>query len=250
MRRFTHSSTSYRLACVLVLFGLLLAVPVSSGAEDHPDDTSPRTITVSGEGTASSAPDMATISTGVVTQAKEAKQALDANNQAMDRVMQVLEDQGIASKDIQTSQFNVQPVHETDERGRRQPDIVAYRVNNSVQVHVRNLPKLGEVLDALVEAGSNEISGISFGVADESGLLNEARSRAVADAKSQAAVFAQAAGVKVGPVRSIRGASGSIPMPRQSYQMARAAADRVPVATGELDFRVTVQMVFDLTDRE
>lgn len=230
------------------MFGLLLTVPVSGRAEEIRDDESPRTITVSGEGKVSSAPDMATISTGVVTQAKVAQQALQANNQSMDRVMKVLQEQGVAAKDIQTSQFDVQPVHETDARGRQQPEIVAYRVSNRVQVDVRNLPKLGEVLDALVEAGSNDISGISFGVADESRLLNEARSRAVADAKSQAAVFAQAAGVKVGRVRSIRGVSGPIPGRRQSFQMARAAADNVPVATGELDFRVTVQMVFDLAN--
>ena len=128
---------------------------------------SERTIRVTGVGQVKAPPDMATIYTGVVTQASDAELALAANNSAMRQIMRVLTEQQVAKKDIQTSSFNVSPEYERPPRGGRPTQkIIGYRVTNQVQVHVRNLPNLGEVLDALVSAGSNRVSGISFGIDD------------------------------------------------------------------------------------
>jgi uncharacterized protein YggE len=194
---------------------------------------------------------MATVVVGVVSQAETAASALEQNNKSMQSVMDVLEKHGIAKKDIQTSGLNVSPVYNhNQERTRDRPEveIVAYRVQNQVRLRVRKLPELGKILDALVKAGSNQISGISFGVDDETGLLNQARSRAVRDAKSRADVLAQAAGVGVGPVRQISETSFMIPQPHH-MEMSFQAMDRaaqIPIATGEQEFQVTVQVVFAL----
>jgi len=213
-------------------------------------DEQPRTISVSGQGKVSSPPDMARIQTGVETQAVTAKDALASNNTAMEKILDVLKKHHVASKDVQTTSFNISPVYKRDARNRTLTEIVGYRVQNQVQVKVRNLPDLGKVLDALVQAGSNRVSGISFGVDDPNGLLNQARSRAMAVAKSRAGIYAQAAAAKVGKIRTISEQASYIPRPMQRGMML-AAGDRaaVPIATGELNFSVTVHVVFDLAEK-
>ena len=121
----------------------------------------------------------------------------------MEKIMGVLKENAIASRDVQTSGFNVNPQYKRDKQGRRQLEIVGYRVTNQLRVYVRNLADLGRVLDALVRAGSNQVSGISFGIDDPTGVLNQARKRAVADALRRAQLYAQAAGVRAGRVMTI-----------------------------------------------
>ncbi len=215
------------------------------------EEQAKRTISVSGEGKATAPPDMATIHTGVITQAVRARDALDANSTAMERIMAALKSHKIAAKDIQTSSFNVRPEYKRGPRGQQQSEIVGYRVTNQVRVRVRNLPDLGEVLDALVEAGSNQVSGISFTIDDPTGVLNQARNRAVADARSRAELYAQAAGVRVGKVISISEQPAVVPRPQYvGRAMAAEAVGAVPVATGEQEVRATVHMMFALEDRE
>ena len=207
-------------------------------------------ISVAGEGEATAPPDMASIRTGVVSQATTAKEALNQNNAAMQTVLALLKEHKIADKDVQTSSFNVHPVYEQDPQGRTEPNVVAYRVMNEVQVKVRNLSSLGDVLDTLVQAGSNQISGVSFDVDDPSGILDEARSRAIRNAKSRAEVYAQAAGVTVGRVLQIFEQPVDPPRPMQMAMEFRGAASSVPVATGEQEFQVTVNVVYELRRRE
>jgi uncharacterized protein YggE len=234
-----------RLIAMLSVLGLL-AVWAAPGFGDDM-----RTISVTGTGKVSAPPDMAAIQTGVVTEAETARAALSANNEAMRKILDVLKQHGIADKDVQTSSFNVSPVYKHDPEGRREPEITGYRVHNQVSVKVRNLPKLGETLDALIEAGSNQVSGISFGIDDPTGVLNQARGRAIADARSRAEVYAQAAGVKVGRVRSISEQPPQRPMPIPMARMAfQAEAASVPIATGEQDFEVTVYLEYALEDSE
>jgi uncharacterized protein YggE len=227
---------------------MLAAIAARSVAAQEPA----RTIRVSGEGTATTPPDMATVFTGVVTQASEASQALTANNAALKKLMDVLQEHRIAAKDIQTASFDVHPEYRHDPRGQQQPEIVGYRVTNQVRVAVRNLPDLGRVLDALVRAGSNQISGISFGVDDSTGVLNQARNRAIADARSRAELYAHAAGVRVGKVITITEQPLQPPQPMMMMgrAMAAEAMSAVPVATGEQEMRTTVSMVFALEDSQ
>ena len=210
-----------------------------------------RTISVSGEGHAAAPPDMATIQTGVVTQAEKAQDALEANNSAMEGILNALKSQKIKAKHIQTSNFDVRPEYKSGPRGQQKPEIVGYRVTNQVQIHVHNLPDLGAVLDAVIAAGSNQISGIRFGIDDPTDSLNQARNRAISNAQNRAELYAQAAGVRVGEVITIHEQSVEIPRPQHAgYGMAAKASSAVPIATGEQQLRATVHMVFALQDKE
>lgn len=203
-------------------------------------------ISVTGEGKAAAAPDVASISTGVSTQAESAKAALEENSSAMEEVLSTLKKHGVAKKDVQTSNFSVNPVYKQSRNGDTEPEVVAYRANNQVQVRIRKIETLGEVLDALVQSGSNQITGIGFEVGDPAELLEDARRDAIRDAKRRAQVYAQAAEVELGPVRQISEQPIELPRPMQFGTELRAAASRVPIATGEHEYQVTVNVVYDL----
>jgi uncharacterized protein YggE len=237
-----------RLRILLSLLGVLLILASAVQAEDKKQFR--RTITVNGMGRAFSPPDMATIQTGVVTYGSAASEALSANNKVMVNIMDVLEKNHIASKDVQTANLNISPEYKRDDRGRKEPEIVGYRVTNQLRVRVHNLKNLGEVIDALVRAGSNQVSGIRFGIDDPSEVLRQARNRAIVDARSRAGLYAQAAGVRIGKVLAITEQSIDFPRPqRLARGFAAEAVSSVPVATGEQEFHVRIMMVFALEDK-
>lgn len=214
-------------------------------------DEGKRTIRVLGEGRATAAPDLATIQTGVVTQAETAAAALAANTKAMDKVMDTLRQFQIAAKDVQTSSLQVQPMYHRDPNNQSAPVIASYQVTNQVRVRVRvrKLSDLGQVLDALVQAGSNRVSGISFGLNDPSATLDQARRRAFEDAHRRAQLYADASGTRLGKVQTI---SEEPLAPRPRY-LARAAVAQgggaVPVSPGEEELQARVEVVFFLEDR-
>ena len=218
-------------------------------------DEIPRTITVTGQGKAASPPDMATINSGVATTAATAKEALAANNVAMEKLMEVLKSRGIESKDIQTSGFGVYPEYARRNPGQRgnnnQARITGYRVNNNVTVRVRNLPRLGEILDALVESGSNRISGVSFSISEPRAIQNKARMDAVDDARGRAELYAQATGARVGKVIAISEQPIRQPQPAFGARMAMVSevTSSVPVATGEQQVSATVNVIYELLDK-
>lgn len=223
-----------------LLFALLIASSVAIG------DELPRTISVSGQGKAAAPPDIATVRTGVVTQAATAAESLTENNRAMEAVMRVLKQKGIAERDIQTSGFSIYP--EYPPRGAKANRIIRYRVNNNVSFKVRKLSRLGEILDALVQAGSNQVSGVTFGIADSTSTMNVARKNAINDARARAELYAQATGVKVGKVITISEQSVRMPSPVFQPRMAMAMAESVPVATGEQEISATINVVYELVD--
>jgi uncharacterized protein YggE len=226
----------------------MLAVVLTALAGAPGADSPDRNIRVSGEGVATARPDTATIHTGVVTEAASATEAIAANNTAMKEVLATLGKHGVAEDDVQTTSFNVRPVHQRADDGRVLPEVVGYEVTNQVRVRVRKIDALGQVLDAVVKAGSNRVSGIDFGVSDPTAALDEARRQAVADAKHRAGVLAAEAGVKVGRVVSIQEQALHRPQPRLEYGAAAARDAAVPVAGGREEFRVTVQIVYTIAE--
>lgn len=209
----------------------------------------PPSITVSGLGRATTRPDMAEINIGVTSQAPTAGAAVTANNAAMTALLATLKAQGVDDKDILTSNFSVSPEYRGDESGaNRPPKIVSYRVDNSAQVKVRNLPTLGPVLDAVVRSGANNINGISFKVAQPEPILDTARTSAVGDARRKAEIYANAAGVKVGRVLYITESAGIVPPPMPKMYAAEAMQrdSSVPIAAGEQTMEATVTVIFAL----
>ena len=232
---------------------LLIAATAMFGFLSHAaahDEDNARTIRVTGEGTVSVKPDMATIQTGVVTQAKLAVDALNANNEVVKKLMVDLGNLNVAEKDMQTSRFGVTPEYNRGSRGELKPEIVGYRVTNQLTVKVRNLPELGKLLDTLIRSGSNQISGISFGVNDDKSVLNDARIKAVENAKSRAELYANAAGVNVGKVMSIDEQRIIMPRPVAFGRSMEASAMSVPIASGEQDFSATVNIIFELKGKD
>ncbi len=212
------------------------------------DDRPPPQIAVIGEGETAIAPDMAVIGLAVASEEKTARAALDANNEAMAAVLASLREMGIADKDLQTSNFSIAPVYVYPKRKseEQKPKIVGYRVNNALTVRVRDLAKLGAIIDRSVTLGVNQGGNISFTNDDPSAAIAEARKNAVADAMARARTLTEAAGIGLGNILTISENSFSPrPMPMARAEM-RMAADAVPVATGENTYRVQVNMTFEL----
>jgi uncharacterized protein YggE len=201
------------------------------------------TVTVVGTGTVNAAPDMAEITTGVVTQAPTAAQALAANSQAMERLLQALGAVGIATRDIQTTNISVSPLRRQGRDG-QPPEITGYEVTNQVRVKVRDLSGLGRVLDQQVGQGANLVYGIRFEQQEPQALVDEARRRAMADARRKAELYADTATLKVGRVLAVQEAGAVAPRPEMAPRMAMSAA--VPVAPGEQEIQASVTVTFIL----
>ena len=198
----------------------------------------PAAISVTGEATVSVPPDLAEIEGGVTSEAKTAREASEANNTAMGKVLQALKGAGIEEKDVQTSRLSLQPQSAPNRSG---PSAIAgYRASNRVTVRVRDVTKVANVIDTLVGAGANEIGGINFVVSQASKLLDEARERAVADARRKAEIYAKAVGVTLGAPLSISEEGNAAPAPYR--RMAAGMAASAPVAQGEETLQVTVSV--------
>lgn len=206
-----------------------------------------RTISVSGEGQVYARPDQAQISTGVLTQGANAKDALARNTARMTDVIATLKKMGVDAKDIQTSGFSVSPVYAQLLPGQSVPKISGYQVSNNVSVTIKNLDKLGEILDQVVEMGSNAAGGVSFSIAEPKPLMMKAREAAIADARARAEVYAKAAGVSVGRILTI--SEAAVPAPGPIYAMARAEmapSAPVPVEAGQQQISLSVSVVFEI----
>jgi uncharacterized protein YggE len=229
----------------------MLAAMLCLGLAAHAGDNEPwPRITVNGEGSAELVPDMAVLQLTVTREADTARQALDANSAAMAEVIKALRDQGIAERDIQTANFGIQPKYfypQPRAQGEREPPrIVGYTVRNGLNVRVRDLAKLGAIIDQSVTLGVNEGGNIMFTNDDPSAAIDKARAGAVQDATARAKTLARAAGVKLGRLLEIAENSYNprpAPMMR-AEMMAASAADAVPVAVGENSYRVTVSVSY------
>jgi uncharacterized protein YggE len=201
-------------------------------------------IVVGGEGSVTAAPDYAQISAGATTRAKTAAEAADANAKAMTAVIAALSNAGIAKADIQTAQFSLRPVYASPASVSEQK-LTGFAAANEVSVKVRNLDKLGDVLDRLVAAGATDVGNVSFLHADLSKVLDQARQAAIADARRKAEIYAHAAGVSLGAVAWISEDSGEA-APVFGRLRAAAMAAATPIATGEDTLRVHVTVGFAL----
>lgn len=223
-----------------------LTVGVSCLADD---DQVPR-ILVMGEGSVELAPDMAILTLTVTREAETATAALDANSSAMNEVLAAMQAEDIEARDLQTSGFSVQPRYvypKSRASGEAEPPrIVSYTVRNSLTVRVRDITRVGVILDKSISLGVNEGGNLVFGNDDPSTALTQARVMAMKDAVAKADTLAEAAGVKAGRILEISEQSFNPrpkPMARAEMAMMRSA-DAVPVAAGESTYRVTVSATF------
>src|SRR3954449_6253834 len=229
-RQWGINRASLRLAAALA--GVLLAAPALA------EDAAIATISVSGDAQVSVPSDLAEIDAGVSTEARTAREASEAKNAAMGKVLLALKGTGIEEKDFQTSRLSLQPQYAPNRSG--PSAVVGYRAANRVTIKLRDVSKAAGTIDTLVSAGANELGGINFVVSGASKLLDDAREQAIADARRKAEIYAKAAGVTLGSPISIseEGSSGPLPYRRMAAGMAASA----PVAQGEETLRVIVSV--------
>jgi uncharacterized protein YggE len=228
-----------------------MAVSLTAPAASAPAlaaDQPPPSLTASGEATEYAVPDMATVTIGVVSEARTARQALDANNADIAKVIDAIKGSGVAEKDIGTSGFNIGPVWSNPppkpDGTQEQPKITGYQVTNQVQVVIRDLAKAGTVLDASVTAGANQAAQIDFGLADKKPVEDKAMTAAIADANRKAKLMADAAGVKLVRILSVvanPGGGGPFPV-----AMAMRAEKAVPIMSGERSISATATVTWEI----
>jgi uncharacterized protein YggE len=220
------------------IFGPLLALAIAA-AVSLPARAAEKLVTVTGQATIAVAPDTALIRIGVSSQGKTANQASDTNAKQMTAVMAAIKNSGIAERDVRTSRLSLQPQYEN--KGGT-THLLGFRVTNQVTVTIHDIDQLPAILDRAIAAGANEMSGIEFVVSEQSKLLDQARDDAIADAHRKAALYAKAAGAKLGRVVSIT--EEGAPSPPHPVAAVRAGA--VPVAPGEQRLRATVTVSYEL----
>lgn len=210
------------------------------------DEAGPARIRVQASGVTRGEPDLLTVTLGVQTRAATATEALADNNERAQAVLDLLRDRGAAEEDIQTSQVSVR--QDRDREGR--PD--DFVVSNRVTARLRELDRAGALIDAVagVAGDAVRVDGLSFSIEDPAAAGEDARVDAVRRARAQAEQLAEAAGVELGELRSIRETPTSTPFDgnRSSLDSEASSAGSVPLAPGSLEVRVHVELVYDVAD--
>jgi uncharacterized protein len=234
-----------RLSGIAFLAAAAVFVPAINAQAQQAQSPPDGLVVVIGEGSVSVTPDYARIESGVTTRAKTVNEATDANSKLMATITSALLESGISQKDVQTSRFSVQPTYAQEPR--TEPKLVGYSVSNHVRVKIRQIGKVGQILDRLVTAGVTDVGNIAFLVSDPSKALDQARETAIVDARRKAEVYAQASGLRLGRVIWITEDPGfAPPIPMRAQGASTAMAPSVPIATGEDTLRVRVTVGFDV----
>jgi len=235
-------------ALISALLAGAACVPAAAVAQQAPSFAQPVSGTrldISATGEATRVPDIATISAGVVTRAATAKAALSQNAAQMERVRAALRRAGIADRDIQTSNISLNPEYRYVEN--QAPRLTGYSASNQVSVKFRDIANTGEILDALVAVGANQINGPSLGIDKPEEALNEARAKAIADGRARAEVYARQLGMRVVRLLVVSESGGSFPNPPMPMMMAvREQAASTKIDPGEQKLSVTLGMIFEL----
>jgi len=241
-----------RLALLLAATALAAAAPALAQTAPAAADAAFRatTLSLSAYGETRIAPDQATITLGVQTEAATAAEAMAQNRTRMNATVETLKRAGIEARDIQTSGLNLNPQYVYEQN--QPPRPTGYQASNEVTVRVRDLSKLGAAVDAVVAAGANRINGIAFGLADPKAAEDSARREAVKALAAKAALYAEATGHRVTRLVNLSEAGGYAAPPPRPLAMARmVAADAAPtpVEAGELTVRVDVTATYELAAR-
>jgi uncharacterized protein YggE len=227
---------------VLAASGVLAAALVGVG---RPDTAQGQTaavqpvtgITVTGSGSVQGTPDRADFSFGVETQGQTSEEALAANSEAVQKVIDAVKGAGVADGDIQTQQVSVSPRY-----GENGQNIVGYSATNSVNATIRDLAQAGAVVEAAVAAGANQVYGPTFSISDQTGLYGDALEQALEDARTKAATIAEAAGVGLGSiVNVVEGGQVGPPVPMAAAEAADAS---VPIEVGQQEIVATLTVTF------
>jgi uncharacterized protein YggE len=226
-----------------ILTSLFLILPLAVPAQETPR------LTVEGRGTVASVPDMAHVGVAVTREAPSAAEAMSALSEATAAVLARIAAEGVAPEDVQTGQLSLQPLFERGDREDGAPRIAGYLARTVLDIRARDLDGLGALIDAVVSDGANGLERLSFTLSDPRPAEDEARRAAFADAMDRAALYAEEAGMALGPIVSLHeGPEAGFPGPSPMMDMARAEA--MPIAPGEVMQTMTVTLVISLAPAE
>jgi uncharacterized protein YggE len=251
----THRKTAALLASAFIAVSMAGALSQPAFAQEKNVSEKQQTfVVVTGEGEVQAAPDMAILDLSVLREAKTAREALTDNNKAMSKVLGAMKEAGIEDRDLQTSGVNIQPTYTypNDKNGLKAPKIIGYNVTNGLTVRVRDLNKVGDLLDKSIDLGVNQSGGLRFVNDDPSKALMDARKKAMENAMEKAKIMTETAGAKVGRVLEITEyVNNGRPMPMARTKMiamaAEPASDSVPLSAGENSYNVNVTVKFEIT---
>jgi len=228
----------------LIVGGVAASGWAPMAAAQAPTSGVNRTITVVGRGEVRARPDVATTTIGVDVAAPTVAAALDEAEGRMNAILAALKAAGVESKDIQTSNFSINFERQPSETEKGTGGV--YRVSNMVQVTVRDLDATGDIIDAAVGAGANNVWGVSFGLENTALLEAQAREKAVADARARAESLAALNGVEVGEVIAISEVIGATPAPLYAEASRAFGGGSGPVESGEVSFATQIQVVYGI----
>ncbi|MEX2090930.1 MAG: SIMPL domain-containing protein [Candidatus Paceibacterota bacterium] len=207
------------------------------------------TVSFSGEGKVVARPDIAKVNISIVTDALTSKAAQDENSKKSKAVTDYLKGQNIEDKDIKTTGYNIYPQYKYPQFG-GQPIITGYQVNQSVEVKIRDLEKVSDILDGVVGAGANQVNGLSFEIDDPDTLIAEARKKAVENAKQKAGELEDQVGIKLGKIVSFSENTGDYPIP--IYMKAEVDGRGIgggvgpEIPTGENEIVVNISITYQI----
>ena len=240
--------TKYLAFAILAILALAVSACGPTTINQAAPDTV-RTLNVSGLGVVYLTPDIVYINIGVSTQREDAAEAVSVNKEQTSKVIQAIKDFGVNAKDIRTTNFSIWSNTQYDPSGSGQITSTTYSVDNTVSVTVRDLDKLGDLLDAAIQAGANNIYSIQFDVEDKTEATKEARAQAVEDAKTEAQELADVAGVSLVNIEDISYFESS----PTAYMEGKggggggdAVGAAVPIQPGQLAISVTVNMTYSI----
>ncbi|HUN23719.1 MAG TPA: SIMPL domain-containing protein [Anaerolineales bacterium] len=234
------------IAITALTAGVAVALSACGNAPVVGGNPQPRSVNVTGSSVVYAKPDIGQVSVGIEVVDSTVQAAMSQNEQVMQKILAALKEQGVAEEDIQTSNFSVWVDQTYDENGNPQK-IAGYRVSNDLTIIVRDVNKIGIVLEAATNAGANKIYGISFAFSDTSALREQAREKAVADAKAKAEALAKLSGATVGQVLSISEYSSSaspVPVALEARDMAAGSAPSI--SAGQMGVTVEVNVSYEL----
>ena len=244
---------------VVLLAGLVLSSfafafsHFASTSKIAQEKRSARTITVSGEGKISVRPDIATFTVGVTVEAEKVGDAQLQNTRRANAILEFLIGQGVDKKDLKTIRYSINPQYQyTTNKLRTYPspdrrrEIVAYEVRNTIEVKVRDLEKIDELLEGVVINGANEVGSIRFTVDDEEKVKMEARREAIKDAKTKAKILAKDLGVRLGKIAAFSESGGGIPIYARAFAEADFGVSAAPqTEPGEQEIRSFVTVTYE-----
>ncbi|MGO8925105.1 MAG: SIMPL domain-containing protein [Xanthobacteraceae bacterium] len=238
-----------RILPVGALIAAMVCVAAAQAQTAEPRSSARARVVVVGEGSVTVAPDYARIRSGVSTNAKTVKEASDTNAKLMVNIMATLVDAGIAKKDIQTSEFSIEPVY-TSPTPPGGPKLSGYRVSNQINVTIHQIAQVSDVLDRLVRAGATDAGNVAFLISDREKALDQAREAAIVNARHKADLYAHASGVNLGRVAWITESSDLAPLRRRGdFEDATLAASlpkQVPIEGGEATIIARITVGFDI----